>query len=81
MEAAEIVGLGKDRIILLEGSAEGTRNLEDLIGEGKRLEEVPIWKIPNQRHLRVCVIVSIVKLSANRVVVSGTLHQAVDGTD
>lgn len=47
MEAAEIVGLGKDRIILLEGSAEGTRNLEDLIGEGKRLEEVPIWKIPN----------------------------------
>jgi len=46
MQAAEIVGLGKDRIILLEGSVKGTRNLTDLIGEGKRMEEVPTWKIP-----------------------------------
>lgn len=46
MQAAEVVGLGQDRIVLLEGSVEGTRNLEDLIGEGKRLDEVPVWKIP-----------------------------------
>lgn len=45
-QAAKAVGLRKDRIILLEGSAEGTRNLEDLIGEGKRLDEVRVWKIP-----------------------------------
>ena len=45
-QAAEVVGLGKDRIILLEGSIEGTRNLEDLIAEGKRLNEVAVWKLP-----------------------------------
>ena len=46
MQAAEVVGLGQDRIVLLEGSVGGMRNLEDLIGEGKRLDEVPVWKIP-----------------------------------
>ena len=45
-EAAQVVGLGKDRIVLLEGSVESTRNLEELIGEGKRLEKVPVWTIP-----------------------------------
>lgn len=45
-QAAKVVGLEKDRIILLEGSVAGTRNLEDLIGEGKRLDEVPVWKLP-----------------------------------
>lgn len=46
LQAAKAVGLGKDRIILLEGSVEGTRSLEDLIGEGKRLDEVPVWRLP-----------------------------------
>jgi len=46
-QAAEIVGLGRDRIVLLEGSVEGTRNLEDLIAEGKQLDEVPVWEIPD----------------------------------
>lgn len=45
-QAAKVVGLGKDRIVLLEGSVEGTRNLEDLIGEGKRLDEAPVWTMP-----------------------------------
>jgi acyl-CoA synthetase (AMP-forming)/AMP-acid ligase II len=45
-QAAKVVGLGKDRIVLLEGSVKGTRNLEDLIGEGVRLDEVPVWTIP-----------------------------------
>lgn len=45
-KAAEIVGLGKERIVLLEGTVEGIRNLNDLIEEGKRLNEVPIWEIP-----------------------------------
>jgi 4-coumarate--CoA ligase len=44
-QAAEAVGIGKDRIVLLEGLVEGTRNLEDLISQGKRLEETPIWRI------------------------------------
>jgi acyl-CoA synthetase (AMP-forming)/AMP-acid ligase II len=46
MQAAKAVGLGKDRIILLEGCVEGTRNLEDLIREGKRLDEVLVWTLP-----------------------------------
>lgn len=45
-QAAKIVGLSKDRVVLLEGSAEGTRNLQDLIEEGKNLEKVPTWSIP-----------------------------------
>ncbi|GAB7329465.1 hypothetical protein MBLNU13_g01245t1 [Cladosporium sp. NU13] len=45
-QAAKVVGLEKDRIVLLEGSAGGTRNLKDLIGEGKRLDEVPVWTLP-----------------------------------
>jgi 4-coumarate--CoA ligase len=45
-KAAEVVGLEKDRIILLEGSVEGIRNLQDLIDEGKRLDEVPVWNLP-----------------------------------
>lgn len=39
-QAAKVVGLEKDRIVLLEGSNEGTQNLEGLIGGGKRLDEV-----------------------------------------
>jgi hypothetical protein len=31
---------------LLEGSVEGMRNLQDLIDEGKRLDEVPVWNLP-----------------------------------
>jgi 4-coumarate--CoA ligase len=46
MQAAEIAGLPKDSIILLEGTAEGTRNLRDLIEEGGRVKRVPSWKIP-----------------------------------
>jgi hypothetical protein len=62
-QAAEIVGLGKDRIILLEGSVEGTRDLEDLIGEGKRLRQVPIWKIPaGSSNKDVCGYVSLNRL-------------------
>jgi 4-coumarate--CoA ligase len=46
IRAAEIVGLGKERIILLEGKVEGSRNLTELIEEGGRMEEVPVWSIP-----------------------------------
>jgi len=59
-EAAKVVGLGKDRIILLEGSVEGTRNLQYLIGEGKRLDEVPAWKIPaGSSNKEICGYVAL----------------------
>jgi 4-coumarate--CoA ligase len=45
-KAAEIAGLGKGRVILLEGTAEGTPNLRDLIEEGGRMERVSSWRIP-----------------------------------
>ena len=58
-KAAETVGIGKDRIVLLEGLVEGTRNLEDLIGQGKQLEETPIWRIPvGMSNKDVCGYVS-----------------------
>jgi len=46
VEAAEVLGIGRDRIVLLEGSAEGVRTLGELIEEGKGLDEVPVEGVP-----------------------------------
>lgn len=46
-QAAEQVGLSRNRIILLEGTIEGTRSLNDLIQSGRRMEDVPLWQIPS----------------------------------
>jgi 4-coumarate--CoA ligase len=59
-QAAKVVGLENDRIILLEGSAEGTRNLQNLISEGKQMEEVPVWKIPaGSSNKEICGYVAL----------------------
>lgn len=46
VQAAKAVGLGRDRIILLEGEMQGVRTLGDMIEEGEKLEEAPVWQIP-----------------------------------
>jgi 4-coumarate--CoA ligase len=46
VEAAGILGIGRERIVLLEGSVEGARSLRELIEEGRGLEEAPVEGIP-----------------------------------
>jgi 4-coumarate--CoA ligase len=41
VEAAGVLGIGRERIVLLEGSVEGARSLRELIEEGRGLEEAP----------------------------------------
>lgn len=45
-QAAKTIGLSKERIVLLEGTVEGMRNLSDLIESGKAMDEVSTWQIP-----------------------------------
>lgn len=45
-QAAKAIGLSRDRIILLEGIVEGTRNLNDLIESGRHTKEAAVWQIP-----------------------------------
>ncbi|KAF2807768.1 4-coumarate-CoA ligase 2 [Mytilinidion resinicola] len=54
VEAAERVGLGKDRVFLLEGKSQGFKTVQDLVEEGK-MEVVESWKIPpGKRNGDVC---------------------------
>lgn len=65
-QAAEIAGLGKERIVLLEGSVGGTRNLQDLIDEGKHMKRVPTWSIPaGKTNKDVCGYVNLVPLESS----------------
>ncbi|KAK5168821.1 uncharacterized protein LTR77_006130 [Saxophila tyrrhenica] len=46
IEAAEKAGLKKENVFMLEGEMKGYKNVKDLIEEGKKLQEVPVWTIP-----------------------------------
>lgn len=46
VQAAEAVGLERDRIVLLEGEVAGTSCLEDMIRDGGKMDEVLAWSIP-----------------------------------
>jgi acyl-CoA synthetase (AMP-forming)/AMP-acid ligase II len=46
VEAAKVLGIGRKRIVLLEGSVKGVRSLRELIDEGRGLNEVPVEGIP-----------------------------------
>lgn len=58
VEAAERVGLGRERVILLEGKVEGFKTVQELVEQGEREGEggqVGSWKIPpGQRNGDVC---------------------------
>jgi 4-coumarate--CoA ligase len=55
VQAAGVLGIGRERVVLLEGRVEGVRSLGELIEEGRRLEEVPVKGIPEGKSNRdVC---------------------------
>jgi 4-coumarate--CoA ligase len=46
VEAAGVLGIGRESIVLLEGKVKGVRSLGELIEEGRGLGEVPVEGIP-----------------------------------
>ena len=55
VEAAGTVGIARERIVLLEGKAEGVRSLGELIEEGARMDEAPVEGIRTGKSNRdVC---------------------------
>ena len=44
--AAREAGVPRENVFLLEGSMEGYKNVKELIEEGRGLEEVPYFRIP-----------------------------------
>jgi len=61
-EAAKVVGIARERIVLLEGKVEGWRSLRELIEEGKGMDEVPVEKIPAGKSNRdVCGYVGLTR--------------------
>lgn len=46
LQAARKVGLGTERVILLEGDVEGVKTLHDLVQEARYCEHVDAWTIP-----------------------------------
>ncbi len=46
VEAAQKAGVKKENVFLLEGEKAGFKTVKQLIEEGKKLEEVPVWTIP-----------------------------------
>lgn len=55
VQAAGVLGIERERVILLEGCVEGWRSVGELIEEGRGLGEVPVEGIPEGRSNRdVC---------------------------
>ena len=55
VEAAEIVGIARERVVLLEGRVKGVRSLGELTEEGARMDEVPVEGIPaGKSNMDVC---------------------------
>lgn len=46
VQAAEAVGMSRDRIFLLEGQKQGFLNIRDLVTAGRRYDPAPAWSIP-----------------------------------
>jgi acyl-CoA synthetase (AMP-forming)/AMP-acid ligase II len=55
VQAAGILGIGKERVVLLEGEVDGVRSLGELVEKGRMLGEVPVAAIPEGKSNRdVC---------------------------
>jgi 4-coumarate--CoA ligase len=55
VEAAGVLGMERERVVLLEGKVNGVRSLGELIEEGRVLGEVPVEGVPEGKSNRdVC---------------------------
>lgn len=52
LQAASKVGLGKERVILLEGEVDGVKSLHDLVLEARWCDPVDAWTIPEDKTNR-----------------------------
>lgn len=78
-QAAKIAGLDKERIVLLEGTVKGIRDLQSLIDDGKHLKRVSTWNIPaGKTNKDICGYVFFFQSlmwCANRVTVSNNFDE------